>query len=62
MNAFPPLEDLDNLTGSRSGNATLSDHEDKMLKWMGVMDQHISSNKTHHKMDTQFANTNISRV
>jgi len=49
MNAFPPLEDLDNLTDARQDGFTLADFENKMLKWMEVMDLHISSNKTARK-------------
>ena len=49
MNAFPPLEELDNLTQGRQANFTLADYEAKMLKWMEVMDLHISSSKNHSK-------------
>jgi hypothetical protein len=49
MNAFPPLEELDDLTGARQGDFTVADFEEKMLKWMEVMDLHISSSKSHSK-------------
>jgi hypothetical protein len=58
MNAFPPLEELDNLTGAKSSDFTVADYEERLLKWMEVMDLHISSNKTQHKtLNTNFATT-----
>jgi hypothetical protein len=49
MNAFPPLEELDDLTGARQGDFTVADFEERMLKWMEVMDLHISSSKSQSK-------------
>ena len=49
MNAFPPLEELDDLTGARQGDVTVADFEERMLKWMEVMDLHISSSKSQSK-------------
>ena len=57
MNAFPPLEELDDLNFGRTKGLSLADYEIRMMKWMEVLDMHIGSNKKHHKTSSLVATT-----
>ena len=45
MNAFPPMEELDNLVGHKQESFTMASFEKRMLDWLEMLDIHIQSHR-----------------